>query len=82
MNAIYTLRLLCVKYFRYERIASLDHLANQAMSRHYSTFWFYSDEEFVAALDGFQRNIRQNFSNLNEVRWFDENLFFVIEKES
>ncbi len=82
VSAIYTLELLCVEYFKYERVASLDHLLNQARNRHYSTFWFYSDEDFVAALDGFQQNIRENFSNPNEVRWFDENLVLVIEKKS
>ena len=81
VTAVPTLKLRRVKDFRYERVASLERLIEQAGNRHYSTFWFYSDQEFVTALDEFRLNIGEHFSNLNEIRWFDENLLVVVEKE-
>lgn len=81
VRAVPTLKLRGVKYFKYERVASLARLIEQAENRHYSTFWFYSDQEFVTVLEEFRQNIRQHFSNPNQVRWFDENLLLVIEKE-
>ncbi len=81
VSAVHTLKLRAVKHFRYERVASLDRLIEKAENRHYSTFWFYSDGEFAKAVDEFRQNIGEHFSNPNQVRWFDENLLFVIEKE-
>jgi len=81
VNTVPTLKLQCVKTFKYERIASLEHLIEKAENRHYSTFWLYSGWEFAAALVEFQQNIRRQFPDPNQVRWFDENLLLVIEKE-
>jgi len=75
------LKLRSVKYFKYERMASLDRLVEQAENRHYSTFWLYSEREFAEALDDFRRNIREHFTDQNHVRWSDEYLLMVVEKE-
>ncbi|GAI78961.1 unnamed protein product [marine sediment metagenome] len=75
------LKLRTVREFKYERVTSLERLIEQAENRHYSTFWFYSEEELVTALDGFRQNIKERFSNPNQARWFDENLLLVIEKK-
>jgi len=81
VSAVPTLKLRRVKDFKYERVASLERLIEQADNRHYSTFWFYSDQEFVTALDEFRWNIREHFSNPDEIQWFDENLLLVVGKE-
>jgi ubiquinone/menaquinone biosynthesis C-methylase UbiE len=81
IGAVHTLRLRAVKYFEYERMASLDRLVEQAENRHYSTFWFYSEREFAEALGEFRRNIRRHFADQNQVRWSDEYLLLVIGKE-
>jgi ubiquinone/menaquinone biosynthesis C-methylase UbiE len=82
VSAVPTLRLRSVRHFKYERVASLRRLVEQAENRHYSTFWLYSEEDFVRASGKFQRNIREHFSNPDKVRWLDENLLLVIEKDS
>ena len=81
VSMVPTLKLRSVKCFKYERTASLDRLIEKAKNRHYSTFWLYSDQEFVTAFDEFQRTIKEHFSNPEQVRWSDENLLLVIEKE-
>ncbi|TRZ52967.1 MAG: class I SAM-dependent methyltransferase [Dehalococcoidia bacterium] len=81
VSAVPALKLRTVREFKYERVTSLERLIEQAENRHYSTFWFYSEEELVTALDEFQQNIRKQFSDPNQVRWFDENLLLVIEKK-
>ncbi len=82
VSAVPVLKLRTAKEFKYERVASLEHLIERAESRHYSTFYFYSESEFARALDGFKQNIKEHFSNPDEVRWFDENLLVVVEKNS
>jgi ubiquinone/menaquinone biosynthesis C-methylase UbiE len=81
MSMVPALKLRNVKYFKYQRTASLERLIEKAENRHYSTFWFYSDQEFVTALKEFQQNIRDRFSDPEQVRWSDENLLLIIEKE-
>jgi len=81
VSAVPTLKLRTVKDFKYERVATLERLIEKAENRHYSTFWFYSESEFAVALAEFRQNIRRYFSNPNQVRWLDEYLLLVIEKE-
>ena len=68
-------------YRQDERVASLERLIEKAENHHYSTFWLYSEPEFAVALAEFRQNIRNHFSNPNQVRWLDEYLLLVIEKE-
>ena len=42
---------------------SLSRLMEQVRSRGYSTFWFYSPEEFDAALETFEARLRVNFDD-------------------
>jgi len=81
VRAVPTLKLRTVKDFKYERVASLERLIEKAKNRHYSTFWFYSKSEFAVALAEFRQNISRYFSNPDQVRWLDEYLLLVIEKE-
>jgi len=81
VSAVPALRLRSMKHFKYERVASLERLIEKAENHHYSTFWLYSEPEFAVALAEFRQNIRNHFSNPNQVRWLDEYLLLVIEKE-
>jgi len=75
-----SLDIECTEQFKYRRSASLCHLADLAMSRHYSTFSLYQKDEFEAALQGFRRNIEEHFSNPEQIEWDDEYTMLVVKK--
>ena len=76
------LKLDSVKYFKYKRRASMNWLIRRAMHHHYSTFDLYDRVEFDDALLKFRKNIVNNFSNINDVLWEDENVMYVIRRNS
>ncbi|UCE04829.1 MAG: class I SAM-dependent methyltransferase [bacterium] len=75
------LELDAVKFFKYERIASLEWLETQAQHHHYSTFCFYDKREFEAALLQFRSNLANHFNDLNDIKWYDENVMLIIHKK-
>ncbi len=74
------LQLDSIKTFRYERQASLKWLKTQAKKQHYSTFCFYDKKEFKEALLQFRHNLDKNYNDLNNIKWYDENIMLVIRK--
>jgi ubiquinone/menaquinone biosynthesis C-methylase UbiE len=68
-------------FFAYSRLAALEELLTRARSHHYSTFCYYSPEELGKALTGFSNNIKKEFENPQQVRWFDENVLLIIRKK-
>ena len=64
----------------YSRVSSLDRLVQQAQNKHYSTFSLYGKELFLKSLEIFKQNIKNNFEDLNQVNWFDENILLEIRK--
>lgn len=74
------LQLQSIEYFKFRRLSRLHFLKEQARERHYSTFCYYEKEEFKEALQGFEKNVRENFSDLQKVTWIDENIMFIIRK--
>ena len=68
------------KIFGYKRTSSLSRLLEKARSNHYSTFDLYSDESFETSLETFEQNIRNNFDDLDNINWQDENILLEIEK--
>jgi len=75
------LRIKSIEYFKYGRISTLAQLVKRARDHHYSTFSLYSSEELEEAITGFKQNIRSEFEDTNQIRWFDENVLFVVRKE-
>jgi len=69
-----------IVFFAYNRLSALEQLSFRARSHHYSTFSLYSPEEMKEALSGFSMNIKDVFEDTQQVRWFDENVLFVIKK--
>jgi ubiquinone/menaquinone biosynthesis C-methylase UbiE len=69
-----------VRYFKYQRTSSLDHLLQQAQHHHYSTFNYYTDDEFEKSLARFNQNIRRNFSDVEHITWTDENVLLIDRK--
>ncbi|KER07120.1 Demethylmenaquinone methyltransferase protein [Marine Group I thaumarchaeote SCGC AAA799-E16] len=68
------------RVFGYSRTSSLDRLVHQAQNNHYSTFALYDEETFDESLEIFQQNIKNNFDDLEQIRWIDENILFEIIK--
>ena len=68
------------RVFGHSRVASLDRLVHQAENKHYSTFALYDKELFQKSLETFKQNIKNNFEDLNQVKWFDENILLEIRK--
>ncbi len=82
LDKIEPLELDSFKYFKYKRKASMNWLIRHATHHHYSTFDLYDREEFDDALMKFRRNIVNNFSGSDDIFWEDENVMFVIKRNS
>ncbi len=74
------LNIHSTRVFGYSRTSSLDRLVHQAKNNHYSTFALYDKETFDESLEIFQQNIKKNFDDLEQIRWFDENILIEITK--
>ena len=68
------------KIFGYTRTSSLTKLLEKAQSNHYSTFSLYNEESFKTSLETFEQNIRNNFDDLENIHWQDENILIEIQK--
>ena len=82
LGKIEPLKMDSFKYFKYKRRASMNWLIRRAIHHHYSTFDLYGREEFDDALIKFRNNIHDNFCDRNDVFWEDENVMFVIKRNS
>ena len=69
-----------IQYFQYKRSSTLRQLVAKARNSHYSTFHFYTEEEFERSLQQFRNNIRAHFKP-GRVNWQDENVLLVIRKQ-
>lgn len=74
------IKLVATKVFKFQREDFLDNLLDLVKNFHYSTFYLYSEVEFEQCLEGFIKNIYSNYSKVNNVKWFDENILLVIQK--
>lgn len=69
-----------MKFFTYKRKSNIASLIEQAKNFHYSTFRLYSKNEFEESLEKFKQNIQQNFDDLDNIEWYDQNVMLVIKK--
>ena len=74
------MRIHSTRVFGYHRTSSLSRLVTQAKSNHYSTFALYGKEAFHESLRTFQQNIKDNFDDLEQIKWTDENILIEIKK--
>ncbi len=74
------LNIHSTRVFGYSRTASLGRLVHQAQHNHYSTFALYEKETFDESLKIFQQNIMNNFDDLEQIKWHDENILIEIRK--
>jgi ubiquinone/menaquinone biosynthesis C-methylase UbiE len=68
------------RVFGYSRTSSLDRLVHQAQNNHYSTFALYDKVTFDESLKTFKQNIKDNFDDLEKIKWTDENILIEIRK--
>jgi tRNA (cmo5U34)-methyltransferase len=81
IEAVDNLAFESIVFFAYNRSAALEQLLERARSHHYSTFLLYSPEELEEALKGFSLKIKNEFEDPKQIRWFDENILFIIRKK-
>ena len=74
------LNIHSTRVFGYSRTSSLDRLVHQAENNHYSTFALYDKETFDESLKIFQQNIKNNFDDLEKIKWHDKNILIEIRK--
>ena len=80
LKEVHNLRIEGWKYFRYQRVASLERLIEQAQNHHYSTFSLYTEPEFEESCAQFEANLRQYSPAPNPIRWCDENILLMVRK--
>ena len=75
------LKLQSVDFFKFKRVSSLEQLVNKTSKHHYSTFTFYVKSEFEKGLEEFKHNLQKNFSDLENISWFDENVLLTLRND-
>ncbi len=80
-NGVDGLNLETIEFFRFERVAPLQRLLDQAAGKHYSTFSLYSAEELGQALASFEARLAQHFMGRDQITWTDENVMMVFTKD-
>lgn len=80
LETVDSLAIESIVFFAYSRMAALEQLVERARSHHYSTFLMYSPEELGEALKEFSSRITNEFSDSQQIRWFDENIMFIVKK--
>ena len=80
IEATDNLAIESIAFFAYNRLAALEQLLGRAQSHHYSTFSMYSPEELKEAIKGFSLNIKNEFKDSGQIRWFDENILLIVKK--
>ena len=81
IEAVENLAFESVVFFAHSRLAALEESVKRAGSHHRSNFLLYSPEELEEALKGYSVNVKNQFEDPQQVRWFDENVLFVIRKK-
>jgi SAM-dependent methyltransferase len=71
------LTLDTIKFFRFERVSSLERLIEQARARHYSSFSLYNEERLEECISDFRENVMRAFPDVNHISWLDGNIFLT-----
>jgi ubiquinone/menaquinone biosynthesis C-methylase UbiE len=74
------MKIIHTNVFGHYRTSSLTNLVSKAKNKHYSTFDLYSKSEFEKSLKIFKQNIMNNFDNMENIQWQDENILIEISK--
>ena len=74
------MKIVNTRIFGHDRTSDLSSLVEKAKNNHYSTFALYEKDEFKKSSETFEQNIRDNFDDLENVQWQDENILLEISK--
>jgi hypothetical protein len=74
------MKIVHTNVFGHDRTSTLTNLVNKAKNNHYSTFDLYSESEFKKSLKIFKQNITDNFDDIENIQWQDENILIEISK--
>ena len=74
------MKIVNTRVFGHDRTSDLSNLLKKAKSNHYSTFALYDKDEFKKSSETFEQNIKDNFDDLENIRWQDENILLEINK--
>ena len=74
------MRITNTRVFGHDRTSDLSSLVKKAKNNHYSTFALYDKDEFKRSSETFEQNIRDNFDDLEDIRWQDENILLQVGK--
>lgn len=80
LDAVGSLSVESIVFFAYNRMAALEQLFFRDRSRRYATFTPYSPQELEQALKAFSIKIHDDSKDMQSIRWFDDNVLFIIEK--
>lgn len=79
VDTVDSLKLKTTKVFKYKRTSTVERLIKQVNAKHYSTFFLYEEDELVQSIATFQDNLKENFQDMSQIEWFDENVLLVLE---
>ncbi len=65
--------------FEYSRISTMEELLKKAFAKHYSTFYFYDDEEYKQAIRLFKQNLLKYYDP-EQITHVDENTLIALRK--
>ena len=74
------MKIVHTRVFGHDRTSDLSSLVKKAKSNHYSTFALYDKDEFKKSSETFEQNIKDNFDDLENIQWQDENILLEISK--
>ena len=74
------MKIVDTRVFGHDRTSNLSSLIKKAKSNHYSTFALYEKDEFEKSFETFEQNIKDNFNDLENIQWQDENILLEISK--
>ena len=74
------MKIVNTRIFGHDRTSNLSTLMKKAKNNHYSTFALYDKNEFKRSSKAFEQNIKNNFDDLENIQWQDENILLEISK--
>jgi ubiquinone/menaquinone biosynthesis C-methylase UbiE len=73
------LALDTIKFFRFDRVSSLERLIEKVRAGHYSTFSLYTEQRLEECISEFRESVMRNFSDADQIRWTDGNVFLTVK---
>jgi len=79
VGSIDSLSLEASEVFKFKRKATLDDLIEKVKGKHYSTFSLYNEGGLEDAMSRFQENLKNRYSDVNNIEWFDQNILLTLK---